>query len=172
MKPVDSRTRAAFFNRTMHTPDDPERAETRASLKALSKSMLPLHRALIEATKGEYIESTGNPVDKPAHLLQLLTEDPFFAWLKPMTHLIVRIDEMTSGELEPPEVTDVVLTARRMFEPTDDPFSTRYFDLIQRDLEVAIAHPPVREAMKQVRARGDGSVHHGDPAPENDKRRE
>jgi hypothetical protein len=150
MKPVDSRARAAFFNRTMHTPDTPERAETRASFKALSKSMLPLHRALIEATKAEYIETTGIPVEKPAHVLQLLTEDPFFAWLKPMTHLIVRIDEMTSGELEPLEVTTILETARVMFEPTADPFSVRYFDLIQRDIDVAVAHPPVREAMKKL----------------------
>jgi hypothetical protein len=154
MKPVDSRARAAFFNRTMHTPDDPERAATRASFKALSKTMLPLHRALIEATKAEYIETTGNPVDKPAQVLQLLTEDPFFEWLKPMTHLIVRIDEMTSGELDPLEVRTILDTARVMFEPSADPFSIRYFDLIQRDIDVAVAHPPVRDAMKRLRTGG------------------
>jgi hypothetical protein len=166
MKPVDSRARAAFFNRTMHTPDDPERAEKRASFKALSKAMLPLHRALIEATKAEYIETTGNPVEKPAHVLQLLTEDPFFAWLASMTHLIVRIDEMTSGELEPLEVTTILDTARVMFNPTPDPFSIRYFDLIQRDIDVAVAHPPMREALRKLLPDEE------DGPPENDKRRE
>ena len=94
--PID---RNAFFARTMHTPDTPERAELRAALRELSKALLPLHRALIEAARDDYAFATGRTV-APAQLLQLVTDDPFFAWLKPMTALIVEIDEMARTDFE------------------------------------------------------------------------
>src|SRR5688572_547572 len=81
-----------FFARTMHTPDDPARAELRAGLREMSKHLLPLHRALIESARSDY-EASVAPVSGPGHLLQLLNEDAFFAWLKPLTSLIVDIDE-------------------------------------------------------------------------------
>src|SRR5438552_4033844 len=52
--PID---RNAFFARTMHTPDSPERAELRAALRELSKALLPLHRALIEAARDAHAEN-------------------------------------------------------------------------------------------------------------------
>ena len=82
----------SFYARTMHTPDSPERAALRGALRDVSKALLPLHRALIDAAADDYAFGVA-PV-KPSQLLQLLKEDPFFAWLKPLTSLIVDIDEM------------------------------------------------------------------------------
>ena len=102
--PID---RNAFFARTMHTPDTPERAELRAALRELSKALLPLHRALIEAARDDYAFAYGTSVG-PAQLLQLVTDDPFFAWLKPMTSLIVEIDEMVRVDFEPQAARGVI----------------------------------------------------------------
>ena len=79
-----------FYARTMHTPDDPVRARQRAALRETSKTLLPLHRGLIDAAKTDYAEATTMPAS-PTQLLRLLTDDPFFAWLKPVTALIVDI---------------------------------------------------------------------------------
>ena len=77
-----------FFTRTMHTPDDPARAARRATLREISRLLLPLHRALIEGARADFAFAY-EAVDRPSQLLSLLNEHPFFAWLKPMTSLIV-----------------------------------------------------------------------------------
>ena len=143
--PID---RNAFFARTMHTPDDPERAELRATLRELSKALLPLHRALSEAARDDYAFATGRSVG-PAQLLQLVTDDPFFAWLKPMTALIVEIDEMARVDFEAPAARDVAARVERLFEGA---FNERYVPLLQRDVDVAVAHAAIRRALAKLRA--------------------
>src|SRR5258708_10393502 len=94
--PLDKKS---FYARTMHTPDSPERAAHRAALREVSKLLLPLHRALIDAAKEDYAFAVG-PIQKPAHLLHLLSNDPFFAWLHPEASLIDDIDEMARTGLD------------------------------------------------------------------------
>ena len=143
--PID---RNAFFARTMHTPDSPERAELRAALRELSKGLLPLHRALIEAARDDYAFAYGKTVG-PAQLLQLITDDPFFAWLKPMTSLIVEIDEMARVDFETDDARAVAARVEQLFEGA---FSERYVPLLQRDVDAAIAHAAIRRALAKLRA--------------------
>ena len=102
--------KARFFARTMHTPDDEARAALRAALREVSGLLIPLHRALIDAAKEDYAFAFG-PVVQPTQLLRLLNEDAFFAWLKPITSLIVDIDEMARRDFEAVEVESI---ARRI----------------------------------------------------------
>jgi len=143
--PID---RNAFFARTMHTPDSPERAELRAALRELSKALLPLHRALIEVARDDYAFAYGKTVG-PAQLLQLITDDPFFAWLKPMTALIVEIDEMARVDFETDDARAVAARVEQLFEGA---FSERYVPLLQRDVDAAIAHAAIRRALAKLRA--------------------
>lgn len=142
--PID---RNAFFARTMHTPDDPARAELRAALRDVSKALLPLHRALIQAARDDYMFATGQSVT-PAQLLQLVTDDPFFAWLKPMTALIVEIDEMVRVDFEPDAARALAARVERLFEGE---FNERYVPLLQRDVDVAMAHAAIRRALAKLR---------------------
>ena len=143
--PID---RNAFFARTMHTPDTPERAELRAALRELSKALLPLHRALIESARDDYAFAYGKSVG-PAQLLQLVTDDPFFAWLKPMTSLIVEIDEMARVDFDAAGARAVAARVEQLFEGA---FSERYVPLLQRDVDAAIAHAAIRRALVKLRA--------------------
>ena len=145
--PID---RNAFFARTMHTPDSPERAELRAALRELSKALLPLHRALIEVARDDYAFAYGKTVG-PAQLLQLITDDPFFAWLKPMTALIVEIDEMARVDFETDDARAVAARVEQLFG-ADAAFSERYMPLLQRDVDAAIAHAAMRRALAKLRA--------------------
>lgn len=141
-----------FYARTMHTPDDPARAAQRSALRDLWKQLLPLHRALIEAARAEYTSSIA-PVGGPTHLLQLLNDDPFFAWLKPLTGVIVEIDEMSRVDFEKPQVEALLTRVRGIFgADADSAFGSRYLPLLQRDVDVAIAHAAIR----QILARLDG----------------
>jgi hypothetical protein len=145
--PID---RNAFFARTMHTPDSPERAALRAALRELSKALLPLHRALIESARDDYAFAYDKIVG-PAQLLQLVTDDPFFAWLKPMTSLIVEIDEMARVDFEAEHARAVAARVERLVGAgADAAFSDRYVALLQRDVDVAIAHAAIRKALAKL----------------------
>jgi len=139
-----------FYARTMHTPDDPARAAQRASLRDLWKQLLPLHRALIDSARDEYI-AAGNAVAGPTHLLQLLNEDLFFTWLKPLTALIVDIDEMSRTDFERAQVDAMIGRVRQIFDgEADAAFGSRYLPLLQRDVDVAIAHAAIRQILARL----------------------
>ncbi len=134
-----------LYARMMHTPDDPERAELRASLREVWKQLLPLHRALIDDAGADYTANVA-PLTGPGHLLQLLQEDPFFLWLKPLTSLIVDIDTLSRTDFERPDVDAIVARIEHLFGTTADPgFTARYVPVLQRDVDVAIAHAAIRQ---------------------------
>jgi len=146
--PID---RNAFFARTMHTPDSSERAALRAALRELSKALLPLHRALIETARDDYAFAYGKVVG-PAQLLQLITDEPFFAWLKPMTALIVEIDEMARVDFEAEAARAVAGRVEQLIgSGADAAFNDRYVPLLQRDVDAAIAHAAIRRALAKLR---------------------
>lgn len=139
-----------FYSRTMHTPDDPERAAQRAALRELWQHLLPLHRALIEAAREEYVASVA-PVGGPTHLLQLLNDDPFFHWLKPLTAVIVDIDEMSRTDFERAQLDALTSRVRTIFNTeADAAFALRYLPLLQRDVDVAIAHAAIRQVLARL----------------------
>jgi hypothetical protein len=139
-----------YYRRTMHTPDDPARAAQRAALREISRTLLPLHRALIEAARAEY-DATVAPVTGPNHLLQLLGDDAFFAWLKPITALIVDIDEMVRTDYQAADAEAIVARVQRLFgNEADEAFAVRYVPILQRDVDVAIGHAAVRQALGKL----------------------
>jgi hypothetical protein len=139
-----------FFARTMHTPDDPARAKVRAALRETSRQLIPLHRALIDAARDDYTAG-GGFVQNPHHMLQLITDDPFFAWLKPMTSLIVDIDEMARVDFREEDVAAIAKRIDRLFGATmEEAFAERYVPILQRSVDVAIAHAAVRQALAKL----------------------
>ena len=135
----------------MHTPDDEARAARRAALRETSRILIPLHRALIDAAKEEYALTNG-PVEQPTHLLRLLNEDPFFAWLKPITSIIVDIDEMSRRDFETADATAIADRVEALFGSTPDPeFAKRYVPALQRSVDVAIGHAALRKVMPNLR---------------------
>ena len=139
--------KARFFARTMHTPDDEAHAAARAALRDASRALLPLHRALIEAARSDY-SFAYEPVEQPTQLFRLVSEHPFFAWLKPITTLIVDIDELARRDFDLAEARAIAERLDAMFGAEADPdFGARYIPLLQRDVDVAVAHAEVRKAI-------------------------
>jgi hypothetical protein len=139
-----------LYARMMHTPDDPLRAELRAALRDAWKQLLPLHRALIDAASEEY-RASGSVVNGPTHLLQLLQEDPFFDWLKPMTTLIVDIDTMSRTDFERADVDAIAARLEHFFGSNADAgFSARYIPVLQRDIDVAAGHAAMRRLLRRL----------------------
>jgi len=132
-----------FFARTMHTPDSPERAELRDALRGVSKALKPLHRHLIEAAKSDYAFAY-ETVAAPARLIELLQNDPFFAWLKPLTSLIVDIDDMTRTDFD--RAAALAIGERLNAFLSDE----NYVAILQREVDVAIGHAAVRTALQRL----------------------
>jgi hypothetical protein len=140
-----------FYARTMHTPDTPERAALRLALREVSRALIPLHRRLIDAARDDY-SFAYTPVESPTQLLHLLNSDPFFEWLKPLTALIVGIDEMARTDFEPADAARVVGQLEQLFGASAGAaFSERYLPLLQRDVDVAAGHAALRKALTALR---------------------
>jgi hypothetical protein len=139
-----------FYARTMHTPDTPQRAALRGTLREISKILIPLHRRLIDVTKDDYAFEVG-PIGSPSQLLRLVTDAPFFAWLKPVTSLIVDIDEMARTDFEATDAAAIAERLDRLFGAAADPaFAERYVPLLQRDVDVTMGHAALRQAAQKL----------------------
>lgn len=142
--------KARFFARTMHTPDDETRAALRTALREVSRALIPLHRTLIHAAREDYAFAFG-PV-KPTQMVHLLNDAPFFAWLKPVTALIVDIDEMARRDFEPSDVESIAGRLEALFgNSANGDFSKHYVPILQRSVDVAANHAAVRKALARLR---------------------
>jgi hypothetical protein len=138
------------YARMMHTPDDPARAELRSALRDVWNQLLPLHRALIEASRAEFVAG-GGVVNGPGHLLQLLQDDPVFAWLRPLTSLIVDIDSAARTDFERKDFDALARRLETLFGSSPDrEFADRYLPILQRDVDVAIGHAAVRQLLARL----------------------
>jgi catechol 2,3-dioxygenase len=128
-------------------------AATRGRLNDLRTRLLALHKALLEDAKSQYEMDRGR-VSGPGALLQLVIGDPWFAWLHQISEIIVRIDEMTVADSTNTEADARALIDQidRLLVPAEngDTFSRRYFDAIQRQPAVVLAHGDVRRVLKNA----------------------
>jgi hypothetical protein len=113
------------------------------SLAELRGALLDLHKVLVDSERVSY-EQTIGAIQSPNHFLQLLTGDPWFAWLQPLSQLIVAMDEALE-EKEPltPEMAAALVKQARLLlvaSETGDGFPKHYFDALQRDPDVVLAH--------------------------------
>ncbi len=114
-----------------------------ASLQALRLGLIELHRALVEAERRDHEKSLGRLSD--GEFLDALIKDPAFAWLAPLTALIVRLDEKESPRGE--ELARVVRSLVSPKGPTIE-FHRRYAEFLQRDPNVVVAHGAVMRALR------------------------
>ena len=121
----------------------PKTDALRLQLNGLRDALLNLHKVLVESEHCSY-EQTMGAIQSPNQLLQLLINDPWFAWLHPLSLLIVAMDEA----LDDPDALTVRLANELMKETrlllvaseTADGFAGHYFNALQRDPDVIFAH--------------------------------
>jgi len=130
---------AAAMNQRRQNPT-PE--PLRQRLKSVRLALLRLHKALIDAERGEWEKSRGPATS--GELLKALIEDPFFAWLRPFSGLIVAIDEALSGDEAVSEAgaRAFVEQARELVavDEGDEPTVNRYDLVCRRDPNVLVLH--------------------------------
>ena len=118
----------------------------RQPLLELHDALLHLHKVLLDSERAVYETSVG-PINSPNHFFQLLTGDPWFAWLRRISQLIVAIDETMDGneELTVSSVDAVMSQSVFLLIPaqSDGEFGERYVAALQRDPRVVLAHAQV-----------------------------
>ena len=123
---------------------EPEGARQR--LTDLRFALLKLHKALIDSERVDY-EKTVGKIQSPNHFLQLLTGDPWFAWLHPLSQLIVAMDEALDAEkpLTLAKVDALTQQSKLMLvaSETGEGFSGHYYEAMQRDPDVVLTHSEV-----------------------------
>ena len=117
-----------------------------AKLPELREALLQLHKTLVESERISY-EQTMGTIPSPGHFLQLLTTDPWFAWLQPLSQLIVAMDEaLDAKEPMTPAAAEALVKQTRLLlvaSETGEGFAKHYDDALQRDPAVVMAHAEV-----------------------------
>jgi len=117
--------------------------ELDAKLSGLRDALLNLHKVLVESERASY-EQTMGTIQSPNQLLQLLINDPWFAWLHPLSLLIVAMDEALddSEALKVRLANELMKETRLLLVASEaaDGFSGHYYNALQRDPDVIFAH--------------------------------
>ena len=128
----------------------------RKLLTDLRHALLPLHKTLLEWERKAYERRHGRKMSG-GELLRVIVADPQFAWLHPVSELIVRIDETLDAEA-PDTIVDldaIVSQARRIIAPdeTESQYAQRYLAALQELPDAVIAHGRVTTLLKDVPTR-------------------
>jgi catechol 2,3-dioxygenase len=149
---AQQRAQATAATGATASPTETLSEATRERLVRLRSRLLTLHKSLLDDARAAYEMDRGR-VGSAGTLLQLVIHDPWFAWLHQISELVVRIDEATT-----PDSTSTESDARALFEQVDrlllpsetgDTFARRYYEALQRQPAVVLAHGDVKRVLRQ-----------------------
>jgi hypothetical protein len=140
----------AWHHEAVPTPLSDDR---RQKLRDLSQRLLRLHKALLEVQRRDH-DAERLPVRSRGELLQLVLQDPEFAWLRTLSSLIVQVDELVQGDelATDDDASGLIDRVRALIQHGDDggtsaEFGERYKAALQSSPDVVIAHGAVVAAL-------------------------
>ena len=128
----------------MTIPNDtaPLSPSVRLQLEEVRRGMLRVHKALLADSRIRYEREQGR-IEGSGALLRLVLNDPWFAWLHPLSGLVVQIDELLAEDAPTAAGGEALLNqARTLMKPDEngEGFAKRYDRAIQDVPDVLIAH--------------------------------
>ncbi|HTR35942.1 MAG TPA: hypothetical protein VMH80_08585 [Bryobacteraceae bacterium] len=122
-------------------------------LTDLRNGLLGLHKTLLDSERAAYERDIAR-ISSSGELLKLVLYDPWFAWLHELSEFVVLIDEILDAE-EPPTGIDaerLIAQALDLLAPKESGsgFARRYFEALQRDPDVVLAHARMRKVMSEL----------------------
>ncbi|MDP9132467.1 MAG: hypothetical protein M3M98_04955 [Nitrospirota bacterium] len=124
---------------------------TRTHLDNVSRALLRLHKALLDGERVSY-ERVHGRIPSNGAFFQLVLGDAWFAWLRPLSQLMARFDELCEeGEASSrAEIAEVIASARTLLTPSEDGegFARHYYDALQREPDVVLAHAATRALLR------------------------
>jgi catechol 2,3-dioxygenase len=151
-RPLDLAALRLLAAETSTAAEPPISADLRARLRDVRLRLLDLHKVLLDDTKAAYEMDRGR-IPSNATFLQLVIHDPWFAWLRPLSELVVRIDVALQPEGAATDADGTLLLdqVERLLSPPQsiEPFAQRYSEALQRQPAVITAHGDVRRVLKR-----------------------
>jgi hypothetical protein len=133
-------------------------ASERQIVADLRRALLHLHKTLLEWERAAYERMHGRVSGH--ELLHAILNDPQFVWLRPVSELIVRIDETLENDLpaEPvragslSDVEAIIAQARTLVVPdeTGTGYAQRYHTALQEHPDAVFAHRGVTAVLKEA----------------------
>src|SRR2546423_14515626 len=94
-------------------------AESRERLRGVSRALLRLHKALLDDARVEFERARGR-IESSGEFLQLVLNDEWFAHLRPLSALVVQIDELLDAEEATKREADALnAQARAVLRPVE-----------------------------------------------------
>ena len=122
-------------------------------LRDIRDHLLRLHKAIIVAERARYEASHGAVANEVA-LFHLVSGDSFFAWLRPMTVLIVEIDERLDGKepIREEDLRTMSAEVRSVLVSTEqgNDFRRHYQRLLQDEPHIVVDHGRVIRMLPAV----------------------
>ena len=132
--------------------DVEEMREGEKLLRDVRGALVRLHKVLLDWERAGYERIHGRQTS--SDLLKALLDDPQFSWLRPMSQLIVRIDELLSEKTPPMrhDVEAVVSQVRALTSPNEGgtTYERRYDMALQDDPDAVFAHRDLTGLIKNA----------------------
>jgi hypothetical protein len=120
-------------------------------LRELRIALVQLHKVLLDWERAGYERIHGR--QSSSDLLKALLDDPQFSWLRPMSQLIVRVDEILSEKTPPMrnDVDAVVSQVRSLTSPNEagSSYERRYDMALQEHPDAVFAHRDLIKLLKR-----------------------
>ncbi len=123
--------------------ENPISEKTREQLRNVRHVLLRVHKTLLDFERQVYEREHGK-ISNSYEFLNLAMQNPWFAWLRHLSELIVEMDEFLDAREPGSESTAAALIeqSRILLTPTEsgNEFQRKYFASVQQSPEVVLAH--------------------------------
>ena len=128
----------------------PDVSTPSSRLREIREALLRLHQTLLDWQRRAHERVHGRLA--ATELLQVVLHDAEFAWLRPLSEGVVRIDAMLADEGDPDEDAILVLV-RAIASPDADgtPYAQRYLQAIQESPDAVLAHRDLLALIRRQR---------------------
>jgi hypothetical protein len=116
------------------------------------RALLHLHKTLLDWERVAYDRAQGRRTP-PGQLLRIVMTDPQFAWLRPLSELIVRMDGALDMEAPdaPIDVDAIIAQVRALVSPGgDSAYAQRYHAALQEQPDAVLAHGALTTILKSA----------------------
>jgi len=124
-----------------------------ARLRAIRMHLLPLHAAVLDYERGQF-ETIHGSMGGPQQVLRIVMQHEWFAWLRPLSTLIVQADERLASDLPvlPADVMAFRDETRSLLQSDRGgvQFQDRYQRALQTSPDVVIAHGRLMAALAET----------------------
>jgi len=129
----------------------------RERLTSLRNGLLVLHKCLMDSERASY-ERDIQRIRSAGEYLALVLNDPWFAWLRDLSWLVVIIDETLDRKETPvtgAEAERLIVQARELVAPSENGsgFAGRYYEAMQRDAGVVLVHRDMMRVFEELAKR-------------------